>query len=227
MSLEKNLRELRKVYGLSQEQVAEAIGVKRTTLVTVEKGERELTSEELGKLADYLGVDIVDLMTQEIPDIEKYQEMIVETLKRYCKYSGKSATKTMLAKLLYLADFGWYYNHLQPMSGMKYRRIHYGPVPDQFFRVVEEMIDAGKLNLSPSPEGAQWITLTRAGKGSTINKLSDKEKSLIDSVAKRWKDANTNEIVTFTHNQLPYQVSRPNQYIPYELITQEEPENVY
>jgi len=111
---------------------------------------------------------------------------------------------------------------------MKYRRIHYGPVPDQFFRVVEEMIDAGKLNLDTTDsEGAHWITLTRAGKGSTINKLTDKEKLLIDSVAKRWKDANTNEIVTFTHNQLPYQVSRPNQYIPYELITQEEPENVY
>ena len=48
------------------------------------------------------------------------------------KNDGK-VPKTKLAKLLYLADFAWYYDHLKSMSGMQYRKITFGPVPDTFF----------------------------------------------------------------------------------------------
>lgn len=226
MTLEKNLRELRAIYGLSQDDVAKAIDVSRSSVVATEKGQRELSSEELGKLADFLGVDIIDLLSQEIPDYEKYREMIVETLRRYTKYAGKSATKTLLAKLIYLADFAWYYEHLQPMSGMKYRRLQYGPVPDQYFRVVDELIDEGKVSLEVGDE-AQWLNLTRSAQDTPPQHLSTGELDLIDKIAKKWKGSNTKEIVHFTHTQLPWQICRQNEYIPYELITQEEPSRVY
>lgn len=227
MTVEQNIRELRKIYGLSQEQVAEAIGINRTTLVAVEKGDRELNSEELGKLADYLGIDIAELVAQEIPDYEKYEQMIIEVVDRYYRETGKSLPKTFLAKLLYLTDFSWFYSELKPMSGMKYRKIEYGPVPDQFFRVYEEMAESGKLSVEQSDKGAYWTTLTRAGQADRRTRLSEEEREAIGKVVHKWKDSNTREIVAFTHSQLPYQVSRLEQFIPYELITQEEPEHVY
>lgn len=227
MSLEKNIKELRKIYGLSQSEVAEAIGIGRTSMIAVEKGERELNSEELGKLADYLGVELVDLLAQDIPDYDKYKEMIIETLRRYDEYAGKSATKTLLAKLIYLADFAWFYENLQPMSGMKYKRLQYGPVPDQYFRIIDELIDEGKLNIEIGDEGAQWLSLTRSGQNYTPELLNSREKTLIGAISKKWKNAKTKEIVDFTHTQLPWQICRPNEYIPYGLITQEEPEHVY
>lgn len=234
MTLEQNIRELRKIYGLSQEQVAGAIGINRSTLVAVEKGDRELNSEELGKLADYLGIDISELVAQEIPDYEKYEQMILEIVDTYILETvseshptGKSLPKTFLAKLLYLTDFSWFYNELKPMSSMKYRKIEYGPVPDQFFRIYEEMMDEGKLSTEISDRGAYWTRLTRAGKANLRSKLNTEEKKIIHKVVKKWKDANTREIAAFTHAQLPYQVSRNEQFIPYELITQEEPEHVY
>ena len=46
--------------------------------------------------------------------------------------------KTKLAKLLYLADFAWYYEHLQSMSGMRYKKMQYGPVPNNYFALVDE-----------------------------------------------------------------------------------------
>lgn len=227
MTVEQNIRELRKIYGLSQEQVAEAIGINRTTLVAVEKGDRELNSEELGKLADYLGIDIAELVAQEVPDYEKYEQMIIEIVDIYCRETKKSLPKTFLAKLLYLTDFSWFYSELSPMSGMKYRKIEYGPVPDQFFRVYEEMAESGKLSVEQSDKGAYWTTLTRAGQADRRSRLTDHEKDAISKVVHKWKDSNTREIVAFTHSQLPYQVSRLEQFIPYELITQEEPEYVY
>ena len=57
--------------------------------------------------------------------------------------------------------------------------------------------------------------------------LSKAELVLIQNIAKKWKDKKTNEIVNFTHNQLPYLISRDNEIIPYELITQEDPQYVY
>lgn len=226
MTLEKNLRELRATHGLSQDDVAKAIGVSRSSIVATEKGERDLSSEELGKLADFLGLDIVDLLSLDIPDYDKYREMILEALRRYSEYAGKSATKTLLSKLVYLADFAWYYDQLRPMSGMKYRRLQYGPVPDQYFRVVDELIDEGKMSLQVGDE-AQWLNLTRSARSVPPQYLSTQELDLIDKIAKKWKDASTKEIVNFTHTQLPWQICRQNELIPYELITQEEPERVY
>lgn len=229
-----NLKEIRQMYGLSQSDIADAIGVKsRSTIVAIENGDRDLTSEELGRLADYLGVEIADLIAYEIPDYDKYREMLVETLRRYESYNDKPISKTLLAKLIYLADFAWFYNELKPMSGMKYRRLQYGPVPDQFFRIVDEMVDRGDLQLKVIPPApgkkspAQKLSLSGDLSNEPVQYLSHKELSLIDDIVKKRKDDTVDEIVEFTHNQLPWQVTRPNEFIPYELITQEEPENVY
>lgn len=226
MSFEKNLRELRATYGLSQEDVAKAVGVSRTSIVATEKGDRELSSAELGKLADFLGVDMLDLLTQDMPNYAKYREMIVELLRKYTHYAGKSATKTLLAKLVYLTDFAWYYQNLSAMSGMKYRRLQYGPVPDQYFRIIDELIDEGKVQLKVGTD-AQLLTLSRAGQKAAPQYLTVNEQKLINEIAKKWKGATTDQIVEFTHTQLPWQLCRPNEFIPYELITQEEPEHVY
>lgn len=227
MKADNNLRDIRTMYGLSQDDIAKAMGIKsRSTIVAIEKGDRDITSEELGRLADHLGVEITDLLAQDMPNYDKYKEMILEMLRRYTKYANKSATKTLLAKLVYLTDFAWYYDELQPMSGMKYRRLQYGPVPDQYFRIVDELVDDGLVNLTLA-DRAQWLSVSDSAQGLPLEQLATKETALIDLIARKWKDTDTEKIVAFTHTQLPWQICRPNEFIPYELITQEEPDRVY
>ena len=48
--------------GLSQEALAEALGVHRTYLGAVERGERNLTLRTVERLADRLAVDVRDLL---------------------------------------------------------------------------------------------------------------------------------------------------------------------
>lgn len=221
------------MYGLSQSDIADAINIKsRSTVVAIERGDRDLTSEELGRLADYLGVEIADLIAYEIPDYDKYREMLIEALRRYEKYTGHGAPKTLFAKLIYFADFAWFYDQLKPMSGMKYRRDPYGPVPDQFFRIVDSMVDSGEMQLEvrtiPGRKSQmQSLSLSEAISSEPNQYLTAKEIALIDKIVQKWKKSNVDEIVEFTHHQLPWQVTRPNEFIPYELITQEEPQNVY
>jgi transcriptional regulator with XRE-family HTH domain len=62
----RNIRRLRRERGLSQEELADEIGVHRTFMGGVERGERNLTLQTLERLAERLGVDPVSLL--EEPD---------------------------------------------------------------------------------------------------------------------------------------------------------------
>jgi Predicted transcriptional regulators len=63
----RNIRRLRRERGLSQEELADEIGVHRTFMGGVERGERNLTLQTLERLAERLGVDPVSLLRDADP----------------------------------------------------------------------------------------------------------------------------------------------------------------
>ena len=160
-----------------------------------------------------------------VDDSEKYKQMLFEFLQNNISKKGK-VPKTKLASMLYLADFGWYYENLESMSGMRYRKIAHGIVPDDYFRIICELYDEGKLNIEVE-DSAILVSPTAAWKRKPINKLSKKEKDFIKKIAKKWKNKKTKEIVAFTKNQRPYIFCNDGEMVPYELITQEDPGYAY
>ena len=58
----RNLRRHRLERGFSQEAFADYMGVHRTYMGSVERGERNLTLQTLEKIADFLGVDPRELL---------------------------------------------------------------------------------------------------------------------------------------------------------------------
>ena len=226
------IKEFRIKRGLSQEQVAQAIGVSRPTYTAIEAGKKEsLDIDEAQKLANFFGIGLNELISGAVENVEKYKQMIISFLRmNVSSHRDGIATKTKLAKLLYLADFAWYYDHLESMSGMQYKKFQFGPVPDTFFRVIDEMVVTGKINIEQKKEGENdvfLITESESNKNERITTISAEEQKLMEKIANKWKDKRTNEIVNFTHNQLPYTICRDNEIIPYELITQEDADKVY
>ena len=218
------IKELRTKYNFSQEHVASTIGVSRPTYTAIESGKQKLDIEEAKKLANMYSIGVDELLSGRISDIEKYKQMILNALETGADRDGK-ITKTKLAKLVYLADFTWFYNHLVPMSGMSYRRLPQGPVPDVYFRAIDELIDSGALNME---ERGRAFMLSMADTGSApSNQLKPEEKQMLQRIGKAWKGKQTQEIVNFTHEQLPWQICREGEVIPYGLITQEDPKKVY
>ena len=222
---------LRKEKGFSQAKIAEILGISRTSYLDVEKGTRDLSVSELEKLANFFGLTIEQILSGNFSNYEKYKEMILSYLRMdiTAKKDGK-VTKTKLAKLLYLADFAWYYDHLQSMSGMSYRKIEHGPVPDAFFRAINELEESGKIIIEKKEDDNKTMFLiseSESNKNQKINLLSNDEGVLLKNIATKWQDKKTNEIVNFTHNQLPYTLCRDDELIPYELIIQEDPDKVY
>lgn len=58
----RNLAAVRKQRGLSQEAFAEVVGVHRTYMGGVERGERNLTLRSVERIADKVGVPALDLL---------------------------------------------------------------------------------------------------------------------------------------------------------------------
>ena len=227
-----NIEQARLVRGYTQKQVAQAIGVSRPTYINIESGKKELTIRQAEALSSMLRISIDDMLgtadgatafTDVIRSTEKYKQIILNSLKYGADEDGK-VTKTKLAKLVYLADFIWYYLNASPMSGMTYRKLPRGPVADVYFRALDEMEEDGTVSREQKGNAILFSLIERE---APVSRLSSDERNLIEKIGMAWRGKSTDDIVNFTHEQLPWQICRDGEVIPYGLITQEEPERVY
>ena len=182
-SIIEKVTSLREQSGLTQEEVASKLGISRQRWILVEKGERDLSTEELEILAALFGIDVADFF-EEIPNVKKFKQMYFACLKFAANEHG-NVPKTKLAKLLYLADFTNFFKSLEPMSGVKYRRLDYGPVADIFFSITDGLLESGKINIDILDRGAQMISSRT--KEEDTSELSESELSQIKEICELWK----------------------------------------
>lgn len=227
-----NIATIRKMRGITQEEAAKVIGISRPSYIAIEAGKKELTISQMQTLLNLFGASFDDLLAREksssefvkyAAKVDKYREMIFSVIKYGAGDDGR-ITKNKLAKLVYLSDFIWYYITLEPMSGMIYRKLPHGPVPDVYFRILDDAVEDGIVVLEQRGN-AKLYSLVEDKK--IMGKLSKKELDLIKKVCAEWRDKTTNEVVEFVYKQLPWQICYENEIIPYGLITQEEPEKIY
>ncbi|MDP2669227.1 MAG: DUF4065 domain-containing protein [bacterium] len=219
------IKGLRLAKQFSQLLVAGKLGLSRQSYMGVESGARELTLKEAEKLGELYGISIEEFAKTSEPHYEKYKQMILAYLQSHISTDGK-IPKTKLAKLLYLADFAWYYENLNSMSGMQYIRRAHGPVPDPYFRAIWELEEEGKIAIDHKKD-ALLVSLSGSSHNQKLDLLKKKEIQLIGKISTKWRNKKTIEIVDFTHQQLPYKLCAPDEPIPYDLIIQQDPGYVY
>lgn len=224
-----NLESIRKGKNKTQEEIANYIGVTRQTYSKIEKWEVEATLWQAVKLAELLWKKLEEFFPKDVgviktkeTDWEKYKQIIRLFIENWTTKKFK-ITKTKLAKLCYLADFAWYYYNLEPLTGLQYKRLPQWPVPDAFFRAIDELFEEESISIQIDGNSHlisnKWYV---AG-----DRLTLEEKSFLNKIAKKWQRASTSEIVDFTHQQIPWMICKEKEIIPYNLITQEESTNVF
>jgi len=227
-----NIKRTRLVFGYTQDQVARALGISRPTYTDIECGKKELTISQARVLSSMLQINIDDILgvdnsllvsSDVLVSTEKSKQIILNSLKYGADEDGK-ITKTKLAKLVYLVDFIWYYINSTPMSKMTYRKLPRGPVADIYFRALDELEEDGMIIRE---QKGRAILFSLVEKETPISQLSKDEVDIIRKISEAWQNKPTDDIVKFTHEQLPWQICRDGEVIPYDLITQEEPERVY
>ncbi len=73
----KKIRTLREAHNLTQEKLADDVGIPQSNLSAVEAGKRGLSIPALRRLAKVLGTTIDDLLTEEVPQSDPVVEAVV------------------------------------------------------------------------------------------------------------------------------------------------------
>jgi transcriptional regulator with XRE-family HTH domain len=240
------IAELRKLKGLTQEDLAKSVKISRTSLTQIESGNRSVDILELSELSKVLRFSLDDFMSEDftpnhditireekksikqeerisIPKLEvnKFMNVFLYMLER-C--AGKpNIGETVLYKLLYFSDFNYYEIYEEHLTGATYRKLQYGPVPQKFDAIIQQMIEKKQIQrVKTTYHGlpqTRYLPLEKAD--LTILRASEKE--VIDRVIEHMSDWSASAISTYSHNDMPWLASKEGEEISYELVFYREP----
>jgi len=240
------IADLRKLKGLTQEDLAKSVKISRTSLTQIESGNRSVDILELSELSKVLRFSLDDFMSEDftpnhditireekkskkqeerisIPKLEvnKFMNVFLYMLER-C--AGKpNIGETVLYKLLYFSDFNYYEIYEEHLTGATYRKLQYGPVPQKFDAIIQQMIEKKQIQrVKTTYHGlpqTRYLPLEKAD--LTILRASEKE--VIDRVIEHMSDWSASAISTYSHNDMPWLASKEGEEISYELVFYREP----
>jgi len=233
------IAELRKVKGLSQEDLAKRIKISRPSLTQIELGNRGLDVMELQNFAivlefsldDFLSNDYTADPVEQLPttasakkevrnstpvlQVEKFKNVLLYMLE--CCAGKPNVGETVLYKLLYFADFNYYERYEEQLTGAKYRKLPYGPVPLRLDSLVKQMLEKNQLQrIKTDYHGypqTRYIPLVKAD----LTKLKASEKEVIDMVIHQFSDWSASAISAYSHKDMPWLASKDGEDIDYEL----------
>lgn len=234
------IAELRKVKGLSQEDLAKNIKVSRPSLAQMELGNRTVDILELQRLAMVLGFSLDDFVSKDfsisgdlgnkegakvknieerisVPtlQVDKFKNVLLYILER-C--AGKpNVGETVLYKLLYFSDFNYYELYEEHLTGAKYRKLPYGPVPQNLDTIVLQMIDKGQLQRVKTEYHGYPQTRYLPLEKADLTELKASEKEVIDRVIQQLSDWSAAAISNYSHKDMPWLASKEGEEINYEL----------
>lgn len=234
------LSELRKIKGLSQDDLAKSVKLSRSSLAQIELGNRGIDILELQKLAMVLEFSLDDFMSKDFeangridePDddqkpkteervsvptlqVKKFKNILLYILER-C--AGKpNVGETVLYKLLYFSDFNYYELYEEHLTGAKYRKLPFGPVPQRLDSIIQQMIEKGQLQrIRTKYHGyaqSRYLPLEKPD----LKALKASETEVIDKVIDQMSDWSAAAISDYSHKDLPWQVTEEGKDISYEL----------
>ena len=234
------ITKLRKIKGLSQEVLAKSINISRSSLAQVELGNRSVNILELQQLSMKLGFSLDDFMSEDflthqevnyenerntnmveerisVPtlNISKFKNILLYILE---KCAGKpNVGETVLYKLLYFSDFNYYELYEEHLTGAKYRKLPFGPVPQELNVIINQMIEEGTLKRIKTEYHAYPQTRYLPLEKADLTQLQASETEILDRVIEQMSDWSAAAISNYSHKDLPWLASKEGEEINYEL----------
>lgn len=216
-----DLKLLRQQHGITQEVMAEKLGVSRPTYIQIERGDKEPTYSQMKTIATLFRLheeESAGGKTDLLFDADKFKEILLYILE---KVGAKpNIGETALYKLLYFIDFDFYEKYGKSLTGATYMKNHHGPTPRQFKACADEMIETGELERVKSRyfqyEQKKYLPHRKAN----LECLSAQDKIHIDDVLARLSDKNGRELSTYSHDDFPWIATVDQSDIAYSLVFQ-------
>jgi len=232
---------IRKQRGLSQAELAELIGISRSALAQLELGNRNMTVPELITFCHHVRITADQFLTTprkgiEYQTIELPPSMVMESSERVSdpslnlakmknvllyileKTAGKpNVGETVLNKLFYFSDFDYFELYEEFLTGAEYRKLPYGPVPQELDTILIKMEEDGEIKTVKTRYHGylqkRYIPLV----SPNLKELKASEIHVIDQVIHKLGDYNASDISDYSHKDLPWLASDESEIIHYEL----------
>lgn len=231
---------LRKMKGFSQEDLAKKVNISRPSVAQIELGNRGIDILELKEFSNVLGFSIDYFVSENfepsktngtnpadhqkgteervstpILNIDKLKNILLYTLER-C--SGKSNVgETVLYKLLYFMDFNYFEIYEEHLTGAKYMKLPFGPVPQDIDHIINQMIDKGQLQRVKTGYHNYMQTRYLPLVKPDLSELNANEKDVIDKVIGQMSDWSAAVLSSYAHKDLPWMAAMEGEEINYEL----------
>lgn len=242
------IRKLRKLHGLTQQELADRVGLSRSALALIESGKRGLQAVELIRIADCFGMTVEQLadpplrpksvvngaeksssakkgvMRISIPrdNYEKFREVLLYVLSRVG--AKPHVGQTVIYKLLYFIDFDYYEKYEEQLIGATYIKNKYGPTPTHFAKVIEDMIENGDVEEISSKYFSYPQKKYLPVRHPDLSKLSGREVELIDEVLARLGEMNGRMLSEYSHKDVPWMSAEEGDKLDYETVFYRTPE---
>jgi len=134
------------------------------------------------------------------------------------KCAGKpNVGETVLYKLLYFADFNYYELYEEHLTGAAYRKLPYGPVPQNLDVIINQMIADKQLQRFKTEyfglQQTRFLPLVKAN----LSQLKASEKEVIDKVLDQMSDWSAAALSAYSHKDMPWLATKEGDQINYEL----------
>lgn len=230
---------VRKAKGLSQEELSRSLEMSRSSLAQVELGNRNLSTIELRKMSVVLGfsidyflgedfhnevnegsglyrpVAVEDRISEPTLNVVKVRTVLLYILERCA--GNPNVGEEVLRKLLYFSDFNYYELYEEHLSGLSYRKLPAGPIPENLDSILSRMVKDQDITRVKSDyqdfSQIRYLPLRKAD----LTQLKASESEVLDKAIDQFSDWSASSLSEYTHQDIPWLTTRQGQLINYEL----------
>ena len=122
-----------------------------------------------------------------------------------------------IAKLLYFIDFTNYEAKSKSLTGLKYQKYTYGPMPLSYYSLLRDMEKRGIIELKKEKHAGGESKNIIPKKRPNLRIFSKDERNLLTSFAEKYKNTTAGELERIAKEEPPYIMVEYKDEIPYYL----------
>lgn len=235
------IKVLREKTGISQDALARKMRLPRPAISQIESGARKIATDELLRFSQIFQIPVDVLLNPEkepevrlyegkkerepksqmrisVPqkNLQKFKEVLLYILNKVG--SKPNIGETVIYKLLYFIDFDFYEKYEEQLIGATYMKNQYGPMPIEFAKIIEQMINKGEIEKVKSDYFNYPQTKYLPRNKPDLTKFKAIEIEVIDDVLNKLSDMNASQISDYSHGDIPWITTSDGEVIEYEAV---------